>query len=83
LSGIRTHNPSVGAGEDISCLIPRGHCDQRESFRLSYLPSLSRAGLFEQLTCVNEFIGSATTCILTFRFEVPISCPACAKSDVI
>jgi hypothetical protein len=29
LSGIRTHHPSVGASEDISCLKPRGHCDRR------------------------------------------------------
>jgi hypothetical protein len=28
LSGIRTHDPSVWAGEDISCLIPRGHCNR-------------------------------------------------------
>jgi hypothetical protein len=27
-SGIRTHDPSVWAGEDISCLRPRGHCDR-------------------------------------------------------
>jgi hypothetical protein len=28
LSGIRTQGPSVLVGEDISCLRPRGHCDQ-------------------------------------------------------
>jgi hypothetical protein len=28
LSGIRTHDPSVREGEDISCLRPRGHCDR-------------------------------------------------------
>jgi hypothetical protein len=28
LSGIRTHDLSVGAGEDSSCLRPRGHCDR-------------------------------------------------------
>jgi hypothetical protein len=27
LSGIRTHDPSVRAGEDISCLRAYGHCD--------------------------------------------------------
>jgi hypothetical protein len=27
-SGIRTHNPSVWAGEDSSCLRPCSHCDQ-------------------------------------------------------
>jgi hypothetical protein len=27
-SGTRTHDPSVRAGEDISCLRPRGHCDR-------------------------------------------------------
>jgi hypothetical protein len=28
LSGIGTHDPSVRAGEDGSCLRPRGHCDR-------------------------------------------------------
>jgi hypothetical protein len=28
LSGIRTHNPSVLASEDSSCLRPRGHFDR-------------------------------------------------------
>jgi hypothetical protein len=28
-SGIRTHDPSVGAGEDCSCFRPRGHRDRR------------------------------------------------------
>jgi hypothetical protein len=28
LSGIRTHDPSVRANEDSSCLRPRGHCDR-------------------------------------------------------
>jgi hypothetical protein len=27
LSGIRTHDPIFQAGEDISCLRPRGRCD--------------------------------------------------------
>jgi hypothetical protein len=27
-SGIRTHDPSVSADEDGSCLRPRSHCDQ-------------------------------------------------------
>jgi hypothetical protein len=30
LSWIRTHDPSVRAGEDSSCLKPRGHYDRRE-----------------------------------------------------
>jgi hypothetical protein len=29
LSGIRTHDPSVRAGEDILCLIPRGPYDRQ------------------------------------------------------
>jgi hypothetical protein len=28
LSGIRTHDSSVRAGEDSSCLRPHGHCDR-------------------------------------------------------
>jgi hypothetical protein len=34
LSGIRTHDPSVRAGEDISCHRPRGHCD-RHAFTIA------------------------------------------------
>jgi hypothetical protein len=30
LSGIRTHDPSVRAGEDSSCLSPRDHCDRQK-----------------------------------------------------
>jgi hypothetical protein len=28
LSGIRTHDPSVRASEESSCLRPRGYCDR-------------------------------------------------------
>jgi hypothetical protein len=28
LSGIRTHDPSVRVGEDISCVRPRGQCER-------------------------------------------------------
>jgi hypothetical protein len=30
LSGILTHDPSVRASEDSSCLRPRGHCDRHK-----------------------------------------------------
>jgi hypothetical protein len=32
LSGIRTHNPSVQASEDSSCLTPLGHCDRNNRY---------------------------------------------------
>jgi hypothetical protein len=32
LSGIRTHDPSVRANEDISCRRPRSHCDRHNSW---------------------------------------------------
>jgi hypothetical protein len=41
LSGIRTHDPSVRAGEDSSCLRKRGHCD-----RLNYVYTLSNLWIF-------------------------------------
>jgi hypothetical protein len=31
-SGIRTHEASVRAGEDTSCIRPRGHCDRLPDF---------------------------------------------------
>jgi hypothetical protein len=44
-SGIRTHDSSVRAGENISCLRlrPRGHCDQQ--FVIRSLLNLSSVGL--------------------------------------
>jgi hypothetical protein len=39
LSSIRTHDPSVRASEDSSCLRPRGHCDRRSTL----LQSLNNA----------------------------------------
>jgi hypothetical protein len=36
LSVIRTHDPSVRASEDSSCLRPRGHCDVRSTFNTSF-----------------------------------------------
>jgi hypothetical protein len=59
LSGIRTHDPSVRAGEDSSCLSQRGYCDrllyywepinksatynQRSNIQLNRLQSLVRS----------------------------------------
>jgi hypothetical protein len=34
LTGIRTHDPSFLAGEDSSCLRPRGHCDRHSKYYL-------------------------------------------------
>jgi hypothetical protein len=36
MSGISTYDPSVRAGEDISYLRPRGHCDRLTSVRGEY-----------------------------------------------
>jgi hypothetical protein len=40
-SGIRTHDPSVRAGEDGSCLKPRGHCDRRV-YMLQYVARIKK-----------------------------------------
>jgi hypothetical protein len=37
LGGIRTHDPSVRASEDSSCLRPRGHCDRRYIYIYTYI----------------------------------------------
>jgi hypothetical protein len=37
LSGIRTHDPSVRAGEDGSCLRLRDHCDRRVEMYLAHI----------------------------------------------
>jgi hypothetical protein len=36
-SGIRTHDPSVRAGEDGLCLRSRGHCDRRNGSIMQYI----------------------------------------------
>jgi hypothetical protein len=59
LSGIRTHDRSVQAGEDSSCLRPRGHSDRQDKWRCAGITapflissldggqwSASRPGLF-------------------------------------
>jgi hypothetical protein len=43
LSGIRTPSSSVRAGEDSSCLRPRGHCDRLASERAKTVHALDRA----------------------------------------
>jgi hypothetical protein len=43
LSGIRTHDPSVRASEDSSCLRPRGHCDRLASERAKTVHASDRA----------------------------------------
>jgi hypothetical protein len=44
VSGIRTHDPSVRASEDSSCLRPRGHCDQQ--------PRYYAGGSYSNVTCL-------------------------------
>jgi hypothetical protein len=39
-SGIRAHDPSVRAGEDCSCLIPRGHCHRQCHFQIGKISVL-------------------------------------------
>jgi hypothetical protein len=47
-SGIRTHDPSVRAGEDGLCLRSRGHCDRQDKYTtnkcniLEYFNSIER-----------------------------------------
>jgi hypothetical protein len=43
LSGIWTHDPSVRASEDSSCLRPRGYCDRLASVRAKTVHALDRA----------------------------------------
>jgi hypothetical protein len=56
LSGSRTHDPSVPAGEDISCLIPRGHCDRQWCvYKWSVNPiNQSTARLYSSLSSDNS-----------------------------
>jgi hypothetical protein len=43
LSGIRTHDPSVRASEDSSCIRQRGHCDRLASERAKTVHALDSA----------------------------------------
>jgi hypothetical protein len=42
LSGIRTHDPSLRAKEDSSCLRPRGHCDRQSKTSPTLKSRISR-----------------------------------------
>jgi hypothetical protein len=54
LGGIRTHDLSVGAGEDSSCLRPRGHCDR--------LRSLSWTSSFTDSPFIRPYKNSMEVC---------------------
>jgi hypothetical protein len=43
-SGIRTHDPCVRAGEDISCLRPLGHYDLRILYEIFFLTKETHGG---------------------------------------
>jgi hypothetical protein len=43
LNEIRNHDPSFWAGEDSSCLRPRGYCDRLASERAKTVHALDRA----------------------------------------
>jgi hypothetical protein len=53
-SEIRTHDTSVSAGEDISCIRPRGHCDRHVSFHVQEIKHMYSFILTVQaVTCVS------------------------------
>jgi hypothetical protein len=59
LNWIRTHDPSVWAGEDSSCLRPRGHCDRLPCVYLNIITSQRhfKSGLCKVyvLCCMSDF----------------------------
>jgi hypothetical protein len=56
LSGIRTHDLSVGAGEDSSCLRPRGHCDRQLQIQRQYLSGYAVNSSVPVRSCTNRFM---------------------------
>jgi hypothetical protein len=64
LSGIRTHDPSVWVGEDISCLRPCGDHDRCELYKRAVNPVINPRPVYSQHTKNhgNIIISSATTC---------------------
>jgi hypothetical protein len=56
LSGIRTHDPSVRASEDSSCLRLRGYCD-RLSMELYFFLIKCFRWLFDVITCLKHLWG--------------------------
>jgi hypothetical protein len=57
LSGIRTHDPSVRASEDSSCLRPRGYRDRLASERAKAVHALDRAAAVTGLQYCYEKIS--------------------------
>jgi hypothetical protein len=65
--GIRTHDPSVWAGEDSSCLRQRGHCDRSTKPHIRWIPWILSSWLkrpgFEthySLLCSAEIMNART-----------------------
>jgi hypothetical protein len=58
LSGIRTHDPSVRASENSSCLRPRCYCDQRISeWAATEWSIVSRPKSRERAECNTPYLG--------------------------
>jgi hypothetical protein len=61
LSGIRTHDPSVRASEDSSCLRQRGHCDRHKSYivtKTACVKDTTYQFYFNVIALITEFINS-------------------------
>jgi hypothetical protein len=67
LSWIRTHDPSVRAVEDSSCLRPRGHCDRRVQHNEVIFMILSRARCCD--VCVRRNRGHLTVWTILARLN--------------
>jgi hypothetical protein len=53
-NGIRTHDPSIRAGGNSSCLRPRGHCDRLiEVYRIYFVPTV-RFSSFPIVTVLSQ-----------------------------
>jgi hypothetical protein len=72
-SGIRSHDPSAQAGEDISCLRPRSHCDRQVYDLLSvklHMPGSSCPSINAIKPKVQEYLCTATILLFYMLQEI-------------
>jgi hypothetical protein len=73
LSGIWTHNPTVRAGKDISCLKPRDHCISSHSLGLRKWQELPPIQLHSSMVgTLTHTQGFPLLCSLALHWYIPV-----------
>jgi hypothetical protein len=69
LIGIRTHDPSVPASEDSSCVTPRGHCDRQHFWHV-----LQYSGVTWAQLDIRHFVRACILWVHSVKISVRTDC---------